>query len=141
MKCVFLLMIFFLILLSGNAQDNGKIDTISNKKLIQNNQIDYMDNTVIKKQEPIQIANEVQTECYIMKDDKMIYVTKDKRKQMKKDTTLKNGNIIMKNGMVKTKDGVTIQLKNGDCVDMNGNIRPFPKEIIREDNQEMMQQK
>jgi hypothetical protein len=35
---------------------------------------------------------------------------------------MKNGSVVMTNGMVKMKSGKTMMLKNGYCVDMRGKV-------------------
>ncbi|MES1249083.1 MAG: DUF6799 domain-containing protein, partial [Chitinophaga rupis] len=38
------------------------------------------------------------------------------------DVTLDSGTVVSKDGTVKTKDGKTVMLKEGDCVWMDGKI-------------------
>lgn len=60
--------------------------------------------------------------CYRMKNGKIYEVKNNKEVLVKKDVTLKNGTIVMPNGDYKLKDGKTMMLKNGECVDEEGNI-------------------
>ena len=74
-----------------------------------------------------QTANQAQAkpmkkDCITMKDGK-VWQTKDgKTAELQEDVTLPNGTVVMKDGNVKTKDGKTTMLKDGDCVWMNGKM-------------------
>ncbi len=41
---------------------------------------------------------------------------------MDKNMTMKNGTMVMMDGSVKMKDGATMQMKDSDCIDMNGKM-------------------
>jgi len=58
--------------------------------------------------------------CYVMKDGKMYHSMAGKKVLMDKEVTLKNGEKIMPDGMVKMKDGKEMTLKNGECIDEMG---------------------
>lgn len=57
-----------------------------------------------------------------MKDSKMWQIKEGQKSEMTQDATLANGIIIMANGTVKSTDGQTIALKEGQYVDLEGNI-------------------
>lgn len=59
-------------------------------------------------------------ECYTMKDGKMYHMSGDKEMLLEKEITLKNGDIVMPDGIVKMKDGKEMQLKNEECIDVKG---------------------
>jgi len=60
----------------------------------------------------------------IMKHDGKITVMKDgKTMDMSEDMTLTNGTVVMKDGTVKTKDGKTSMMQDGDCVYMDGKMK------------------
>jgi hypothetical protein len=54
--------------------------------------------------------------CMMMKDGKMMTMM-----AMDKTMTMKNGAMVMTDGSVKMKDGKTMKMANGDCMDMDGN--------------------
>ncbi|WGQ09822.1 hypothetical protein QG516_25240 [Pedobacter gandavensis] len=60
--------------------------------------------------------------CYVMKDGKMYHSMANKEMLMEKEVTLKNGDKIMPDGMVKMKDGKEMMLKNDECIDAKGNF-------------------
>lgn len=55
-----------------------------------------------------------------MKDGKMYHAMAGKEVLMEKEVTLKNGDKIMPDGMVKMKSGKEMMLKNDECIDMMG---------------------
>lgn len=61
-------------------------------------------------------------DCCMMKDGKMMHIKDGKKMEMKKDMTMKNGTICMKNGECVMKDGTKMKMKNGDCIDMDGKM-------------------
>lgn len=61
-------------------------------------------------------------DVFVMKDSKMWQIKAGEKSEMTEDVTLVNGTIVMANGTVKKTDGQTISLKNGQYVDMEGNI-------------------
>src|SRR5579862_2917818 len=68
-------------------------------------------------------------DCVMMKDGKMMTMMDGKTMVMDKDMTLKNGTVVMTNGMVKTKKGKTMQLKDGESLDMNGKKMKMKKDM------------
>lgn len=61
-------------------------------------------------------------DCVMMKDSKMMVMKGGKTMAMDQDMTLTNGTVVSTDGTVKMSDGKTKQLKNGDCVYMNGKM-------------------
>jgi hypothetical protein len=53
---------------------------------------------------------------------KMMVVTNGMETMMESDMTMSNGTVVMKDGTYKTKGGSMMKLKNGDKMDMDGNI-------------------
>lgn len=51
-----------------------------------------------------------------------------------KEITLRDGSKITKEGTVLRKDGSNVVLKNGECIDMDGNIQNIPLEKMEEKN-------
>jgi hypothetical protein len=58
--------------------------------------------------------------CMMMKGGKMMCMKDSKTMPMDKDMTMKNGTKCMTNGDCMMKDGKTMKMKAGDCMDMNG---------------------
>jgi hypothetical protein len=83
-----------------------------------------------------------------MKDGKMM-MKKDKDwVSMDRDMTLGDGTTVMTNGTVKMKDGSTVKLMEGDCVDEDGKIydknmkmKGMEKEKVKEHNKEVKEEK
>jgi hypothetical protein len=65
----------------------------------------------------IKATNSPMKDCVKMKDGKMWVI-----KSATSTTTLTDGSQVMTNGTVKGKDGTTKTLKDGDCMDMQGNM-------------------
>ncbi|HXB44437.1 MAG TPA: DUF6799 domain-containing protein [Puia sp.] len=59
---------------------------------------------------------------YVMKDGKVISMKGGKEATLAKTTKLSNGEMIMKDGNVKMKDGSMMMLKEGQYVDVNGKM-------------------
>jgi len=64
----------------------------------------------------------VDKECCMMKDGKMMHMKDGKTMTMDKDMKLKNGRMCKKTGEYTNADGKTVWLKNGQCIDMDGNV-------------------
>ena len=60
-------------------------------------------------------------DCVMMKNGHLLMMKDGKTMDMPTDIVLENGMSISKNGTVTNADGTTRVMKNGDCVDMNGN--------------------
>ena len=65
---------------------------------------------------------EMKKDCVMMKEDKMMVMKGGKTMAMDQDMTLANGTVVSTGGSVKMSDGKTKQLKNGDCIYMNGKM-------------------
>ena len=57
-----------------------------------------------------------------MKDGKLLQSKDGNVAEVTEDITLENGTVVAKDGTVKTKDGKTVTLKEGDYVWMDGKI-------------------
>jgi len=77
-------------------------------------------NAQVTKPEQKKTMHNKSMTCYLMKDGKMYHSMAGKDVLMDKEVTLKNGEKIMPDGMVKMKDGKEMTLKNGECVDEMG---------------------
>ena len=69
-------------------------------------------------------------DIYVMKDSKMWQIKSGQKSELTEDVTLTNGTIVMANGTVKKSDGQTIALKNGQFVDLEGNIGEWKDDTI-----------
>ena len=58
----------------------------------------------------------------MMHGGKLIVMKEGKASTLTEDMTLANGTMIRRDGSIKMKDGTTSMLKNGDHMDMDGNI-------------------
>ncbi|HRH34963.1 MAG TPA: hypothetical protein PKY12_07875, partial [Catalimonadaceae bacterium] len=61
-------------------------------------------------------------ECCMMKDGKMMHMKNGQMIPMEKDMTMKNGTICKANGECVMKDGKVIKMREGECMDMMGNM-------------------
>ena len=66
-------------------------------------------------------------DVYAMIDGKMWLIKAGEKSEMTDDVTLENGTIVMTNGTVQKTDGQTITLKNGQFVDLEGNVGDWKK--------------
>jgi hypothetical protein len=62
-------------------------------------------------------------DCVMMENGKMMVMKGGTTTEMDKEMTMSNGAVVMTDGSVKMKDGSTKQLKNGDCVYMDGKMK------------------
>lgn len=69
-------------------------------------------------------------DVYVMKDSKMWQIKAGEKSEMTQDVTLVNGTIVMANGTVKKTDGVTVTLKNGQFVDLEGTIGEWKDDTV-----------
>ena len=68
-----------------------------------------------------------QSDHLVMKNGKMMMVTKDgKTSKMQKDMVL-HGVEVTTNGVVTMQNGKTVHMHNGDQIDMNGKMTKMPK--------------
>ena len=61
-------------------------------------------------------------DCVMMKDGKMMVMKGGEKMAMDNETTFTNGSKVGTDGMLTKQDGTTKQLKNGDCVYMDGKM-------------------
>ena len=77
-------------------------------------------------------------EGVIMKEGKLLVMKNGQTTQLTRDMTLDNGTIIMAGGTVKTKEGTTTILKEGDFVKWDGTIgnikTKLPKDYMGKDS-------
>ena len=66
-------------------------------------------------------------DCVMMEGGKMMVMKAGKTMAMDQDMTLTNGATVMTDGSVKMKDGTSKQLKNGDCMYMDGKMMDMKK--------------
>lgn len=62
-----------------------------------------------------------------LKGEKMMETKGENTRELQENKTLKNGTVVMTDGMLKTKEGKMIQLKAGESVDTKGNISRIKK--------------
>ncbi len=98
----------------GNMMNNG--DTLNHNKMM--NHGNMMNNN-----DTLSHGKMMNNDYYMMKAGKMMMVMKDgKEMPMNKDITMNNGTKCMTNGEYVTKDGKKMKMKEGDRIDMNGNM-------------------
>ena len=61
-------------------------------------------------------------DCCMMQDGKMMMIKDGKKMAMDADITMPNGTMVMKDGTCVMKDGTKMVMKEGDRMDMNGNM-------------------
>lgn len=59
---------------------------------------------------------------FMMKNGKMVTVNNGKLAMMVRDVTLPNGTVVMSSGYFMKKDGPKTELKEGELIDMDGNL-------------------
>jgi hypothetical protein len=64
------------------------------------------------------------TDGCMMMDGKMMMIKHGKMTAMKKQMTMSNGTKCMVDGMCLKKDGSKMKMKEGDHMDMSGNMQP-----------------
>jgi hypothetical protein len=74
------------------------------------------------KQTSGKYSNKSTIDCCKLENGKMMCTKEGKTKPMEKSIRLKNGTVVMTDGTLKSKDGKTTQLKDGECVDMKGDM-------------------
>ncbi len=87
-------------------------------------------NKNVSQENPKQDSTNV--ECAMkMLNGKMMMMVDGKMAIMDKEMVMEDGTIVMMDGTVKRKDGKTLQMKEGDCIDISGrtaNIRTAKQE-------------
>ena len=63
----------------------------------------------------------------MMIDGKMTILKNGKTKMMAKDIILPNGSVVSPNGIVKMKNGTTIQMREGEMIGMRPNVMKMEK--------------
>ena len=63
-----------------------------------------------------------QKDMYVFKDSKVWEVKSGNITELTKDATLANGTVVKTNGEVVPKEGETVTLKDGQFIDVDGNI-------------------
>lgn len=71
------------------------------------------------------LASAATPDGFMMKDGKMMMVNDGKFTPMVRDITLPNGTKVMKAGSYMLKGGVKMMLKEGEELDMEGNLIPM----------------
>ena len=59
-------------------------------------------------------------ECYMMKHGALMHCMGDKAEPQKTEVKLRNGSMISPDGIMKSEDGQSTKLQNGQCVLLNG---------------------
>ena len=104
----------------------------NNQKNNQNNNQDQNKNKNTSNQ--YQKKDSASNDCTVrMENGKMMMVVDGKTVVMDKQMTTKNGAIVMMDGTVKRKDGKTVKMKNGECMDMSDKIIVVKNNQIKED--------
>jgi ribosomal protein L14 len=61
-------------------------------------------------------------DCVMMDNGKMMMMKHGQTMDFTKEMTLKNGTLVMTDGTIKRKNGTSVQLKDGDCIMMDGKV-------------------
>lgn len=69
-----------------------------------------------------QAQQHTQKDMYVFKNGKVWLVKSGNVTELTKDATLPNGAVVKTNGQVVSKDGQTVALKDGQYIDVDGNI-------------------
>ena len=69
-----------------------------------------------------QATQQEHKDMYVFKNSKVWQVKSGNVSELTKDATLANGAIVKTNGDVVSKDGQTVALKDGQYIDIDGNI-------------------
>jgi hypothetical protein len=77
-----------------------------------------------KSEAPKMEKKEGMKDCVKMQDGKLIVMKGTDIMPLVKDLTLTNGTVIKADGTVKSADGATMKLKEGEAVDMDGKLMP-----------------
>jgi hypothetical protein len=71
-------------------------------------------------------------DCVMMKDGKVMVMKNGQKSELTEDMTLSNGTTVTKDGTVKTSDGKTMMLKDGEWVGMDGKMGKMGKMKMKE---------
>ena len=65
----------------------------------------------------------------VMTDGKMTAMINGESIPMKQTKTMTNGTMVMTNDTLKTKSGIRVMLKEGQCITMDGKIKNMPAKM------------
>jgi len=82
----------------------------------------FAQDTTLTQNPPTEQQQTQKKDMYVFKDGKMWEVKDGKTSEMAKDVTLANGTVVKTTGEVVTKDGQSSALKDGQYIDVDGNI-------------------
>jgi hypothetical protein len=121
MKTLFLVCMAFLFSICSFAQSDttgNKMNRNRNMNTLQHDR----NNKNVKKSPTDQSRNNLQQDGLMMQNGKMMRTQNGKTTVMDKEMTLDNGTRIMSDGTVIKKDGTRMKMKNGEHMDMSGNM-------------------
>lgn len=82
----------------------------------------FAQDTTLSQNPPTEQQQTQKKDMYVFKDSKVWEVKDGKIAELAKDVTLANGTVVKTTGEVVTKDGQTSALKDGQYIDVDGNI-------------------
>jgi len=85
--------------------------------------------SVVFAQDKMDPKMDIKKDHCMMMHGKMHMMKGGKTTQMDKPMTLSNGTECSPDGTCKMKDGTTIKMKNGDMIDMDGNMMKKRKKV------------
>jgi len=80
------------------------------------------------KKESKEVTHQKHDDCVMMEKGKMMVMKDGKTMPMDKEMKMKNGTTVKPDGTCITKDGKKTMMKEGDMMDMNGDMMPMMKE-------------
>jgi len=81
------------------------------------------DSTKMRSENEMQKENKMKKDCVMMKDGVMMQMKDGKATAMSSSVTMSNGTVVMPDGTVTKQDGSKMTLKEGDSMDMKGNLK------------------
>lgn len=75
-----------------------------------------------KMERPANAPMKMRHECYMMQEGKLMHCMGDKSEVQKGEVKLRNGVTLAEDGTMKTKEGGSTKLENGQCVTMIGRV-------------------
>jgi hypothetical protein len=82
----------------------------------------FAQDSTLSQTPPTEQQQTQQKDMYVFKDGKVWEVKNGKTSELTKDATLANGTVVKTTGEVVTKDGQSSALKDGQYIDVDGNI-------------------
>jgi hypothetical protein len=79
-------------------------------------------NSTSGKMETKKETKKASPRCFEMKNGKIMQMKEGSTTEILGETTLENGAVLTKDGVIKMPDGSTRQVKEGECVNMDGKI-------------------